>query len=139
MQNAISKPTVKTSDVAAMRAIGQWDNYQVTTAPNGWTVKNLKNGKEYHVTVDGHCDCPHFTGRLEGSGEVCKHFSRADLAERLGTVETAPALDDRDHWGTTSTEETWTRVPETGGWAPEVDTWRADRDRRILRDFGPEC
>lgn len=110
MENVITKPTIRSNDVAAMRAAQQWDNYAVTASATGWTVKNLENGKEYHVTVDGRCDCPHFVQRLEGSGEVCKHFSRADLAERMGLVQPAP-----------------------------IDTWRADRDRRIARDFGPEC
>ena len=110
MQNAIAKPTIRTNDVAAMRAVEQWDNYTVTAAPNGWTVKNTKNGQEYHVTVAGECSCPHWEQRLKGSGECCKHYSRADLAERMGLVQLAP-----------------------------VDTWRADRDRRIARDFGPEC
>jgi hypothetical protein len=87
MNSTATKPTIRTSDVAQLRALQQGHGYTITRTETGWTVRNNQSGAKYAVTVDGCCNCPHFAQRLEGSGETCKHFAMADLAERLDLVE----------------------------------------------------
>lgn len=85
-----TKPTVRSNDIAAMRAIQQWDNYRVLPTATGWAVLNKKTGDTYAVCVDGSCNCPH-AKKANPTGAVCKHYSRACLEERLKAMADTPA------------------------------------------------
>jgi hypothetical protein len=74
-----TKPTVRTTDTAAMRALQQAHNYRVLANNAGWAVLNKANGEQYQVGLDLSCTCPH-AKRLNGSA-LCKHAALTNLIE----------------------------------------------------------
>lgn len=95
MQTLSRKPTVRTNDTAAMRAVQQAANYAVSPTSTGWTVSNRISGERYQVEVSGRCTCPH-AQRINRTGAVCKHFALCDLTERTAAMVAAPAPLSRD-------------------------------------------
>jgi hypothetical protein len=66
----------------------------VKLAAGIYSVDSFRNETEsYRVDLNvGSCSCPHWTGRLAGSGQDCKHL-RACRAERFAAIsETASTL-----------------------------------------------
>jgi SWIM zinc finger len=64
----------------------------------------------YEVTLGAHpsCTCPHFTGRLAGTGEVCKHIIDVRRQQRwLAVAERARKLTDAELL-------TWLKIHQTG-------------------------
>jgi hypothetical protein len=116
-----AKPTIRSNDTAALRALQQAHNYEVQPTATGWSVRNRISGEVYQVEVTGRCSCPH--GRkINPSGGHCKHFSLCDLTERVTASRTSPCYQE-------DTREELHRL----------DSLKVARDARMVRDFGPDC
>jgi predicted nucleic acid-binding Zn finger protein len=66
----------------------------VKIAPGIYSIDSFRNETEsYRVDLNnGTCTCKHFTGRLVGTGEVCKHVVACRAARFEGLIEKAKAL-----------------------------------------------
>lgn len=120
----ITKPTVRTTDRATMRAIQQAHQYEtapVLAQPDVWNVQNTANGETYRVDLrTGACTCPH-ARRINAAGETCKHFELVNLILLTGQnrPQAEPVLTPAQ------------RIQDEA-------EWRADYARRRRALYGPD-
>lgn len=107
-----AKPTIRTTDTAAMRALQQGHAYVIAPMlgqPGIWSVR--KEGTLHPYRVDMHagtCSCPHYQTRCAGNGTDCKHLKMAFLKQAVLQSRPAPEA--------ITTPRTWDLKELTGGW-----------------------